>query len=661
MESLASLVQADLLEQPLQLVELGGAARLLVHEPRRVAGHAQPLESAHEPLLLQGGERPFLEDGEQPGHGALRVVVVLTLLRRHRNGEPRDEPLRKVREHLLLAPPQHHGRDPGSEEVQVPVAGWAAGRVELRELLVEAPERPEQVRIDDLHQAVEIVEPVLERRAGEHEGEAALDALHDRCRPRAPVLDALRLVEDDEIGGEVEDLPLVGASELVARDEDGRGVGVASPSLLAPARDDHDVVLAEVGELTDLAQPLVLERRRANNERAPHLTPPRELRQGGNGLCRLPEPHLVGEERPPAGGEEGDAFHLVRVELHAEARLVAPCRAHLLPHRAATLGLPLRLQRPFREAGHLGRDLDAGLHRFAREVRPGVGQRPRELPVGAEVTRGHAPLGCPRSRHEAHCEGHFRLEEEVEVARRRPIRERPLQAPGGVGAQVAEHGLDVLAGAEEVRREVGAVAAVVRRVERAQRDPVRLRRRGGHAMVAVEARAPVPFDLEELRAAARLSPAPLLLTQRRGRLLRAVPLLRPRQAGEEQRQRRSVPAALLAATTARSEPLSPPGQAHPHDTAAIGDGGVGPRGPERRTRHSPRGYGLAARRDRFFREDTANDGGGEAIDDGRGRAFISDQGHGGLREEDPTYPAGLTMIRLAMLPAPDLMADADPA
>jgi hypothetical protein len=137
-DDLAALAQADLLEQPLQLVELGGAARLLVHEPRGVAGHAQPLEGAHEPLLLQGGERPLLENGEEPGRGRLRVVVVLTLLRRHRHDKPRDKPLRKVLEHLFLAAPQHHGRQPGSEEVEVPVAGRAPGPVELRELFIEA-------------------------------------------------------------------------------------------------------------------------------------------------------------------------------------------------------------------------------------------------------------------------------------------------------------------------------------------------------------------------------------------------------------------------------------------------------------------------------------------------------------------------------------------
>jgi hypothetical protein len=309
--------EADLLEQPLELVELRGAARLLVHEPRRVAGHARALECAHEPLLLHRGERPPLQDREEPRHGRLAIVVDVALLLRQGNREPGDEPLGEVREHLLLAPTKQNWGGQGSEKVEVPVARGAAGLVERRELLVEPPERTEEVRVRHLHQAVEVVEPVLERRAREHEGEAAPDALHHRGRARAPVLDALRLVDDEQVRGEVEDLPLVGADELVARDEDRRRIGVESAALLAPARHHGDVLLRELRELPDLAQPLVLQRRGAHNERPPHLAPPPEPGHGGDGLGRLAEAHLVGEERPSPRGEEGDALHLVRIELHA--------------------------------------------------------------------------------------------------------------------------------------------------------------------------------------------------------------------------------------------------------------------------------------------------------------------------------------------------------
>jgi hypothetical protein len=194
---------------------------------------------------------------------------------------------------------------------------------------------------------------------------------------------------------------------------------------------------------------------------------------------------------------------------------------------------------------------------------------------------------------------------------------------------VAEHRLDVLAGAEEVRREVGAAAAVVRGVERAQRDPVRLRRGGGHLVVAVEALTSTPLDLEELRTAARLAPAPLLLPLRRGRFRRPL-LLRPRLTEEEQRHSGRVRAAALAATTARAQAVTAPEEARSHDAAAIGDGGVGPRRGERGPGHPAGKDGLASRCERLLRERAVNDVGGQAIEDVGNGGSTGGDGHGRL-------------------------------
>ena len=319
--------------------------------------------------------------------------------------------------------------------------------VESGELLVEAPERSEEVRIHHLHEAVEIVEPVLDRRAGEDEGEAAPEPLHHRGGACPPVLDPLRLVQDEQVRRHLCELALVGAHQLVARDEHRRRLGVGGLPGLARARDHRDVIRAETGELADLAEPLVLQRRWADDQRPPHLAAPRELRHGGDGLGGLAQTHLVGEERPPARGEEGHALDLVRVELHSQSGLVRSCRAHLGFDRAATPLQPLGLDRAPAHSHHLGGNLDARLPRGALELGPDFGEGAAQPAVWPEESRRQAPLHRPCTLREADSDRFAGFEDEMQVARRGALGERPLHAPGRVGAQVMQYRLDVLAGA----------------------------------------------------------------------------------------------------------------------------------------------------------------------------------------------------------------------
>jgi D-alanyl-D-alanine carboxypeptidase len=106
------------------------------------------------PLLLDGGQGAPLQDREQPSRGLLRLRVDLLLLTRHRHGEPRDEPVGEIGEHLLLAAAQDHRHDPGPEPIEVTVGGGPARTVERGELLVEPPQRSEELWVHHLHEAV---------------------------------------------------------------------------------------------------------------------------------------------------------------------------------------------------------------------------------------------------------------------------------------------------------------------------------------------------------------------------------------------------------------------------------------------------------------------------------------------------------------------------
>ena len=59
--------------------------------------------------------------------------------------------------------------------------------------------RSETPVVDELDDREKIVEPILQRRAGEHEGERRTQALDGLSRLRFPVLDALALIQNDQI------------------------------------------------------------------------------------------------------------------------------------------------------------------------------------------------------------------------------------------------------------------------------------------------------------------------------------------------------------------------------------------------------------------------------------------------------------------------------
>ena len=83
---------------------------------------------------------------------------------------------------------------------EVLVVDRTAALVELVEFAVEAEQRAEQLRIEVLDDGIELVDAVLERRAGQHEGMRSAQLLDAPRRLGLPVLDALRLVEDDDVG-----------------------------------------------------------------------------------------------------------------------------------------------------------------------------------------------------------------------------------------------------------------------------------------------------------------------------------------------------------------------------------------------------------------------------------------------------------------------------
>ena len=83
---------------------------------------------------------------------------------------------------------------------EVLVVDRAAALVELVEVAVEAEQRADQLRVEVLDDRIELVDAVLDRRAGQHEGVGRAQRLDPPRGLGLPVLDALRLVEHDDVG-----------------------------------------------------------------------------------------------------------------------------------------------------------------------------------------------------------------------------------------------------------------------------------------------------------------------------------------------------------------------------------------------------------------------------------------------------------------------------
>lgn len=214
--------------------------------------------------------------------------------------------------HLVLAPPQQHRPQAPVQLAQVLVSHRPAALVQLVEVAVEAEEGAEDPGIQELDDGVEIVDAVLQRRAGQDEGVPALQALDRLRRLGAPVLDPLRLVQDDRVRRQqaLEVLAVGHHLLVVGQVEEGALPVLAQPR--GPGSDHRH--RRQVGELGDLLLPLGLERDRADHQHPlDPLEPPQQL-AGGDRLDRLAQAHLVAEQGAFREGQVERPFLLVGVE-----------------------------------------------------------------------------------------------------------------------------------------------------------------------------------------------------------------------------------------------------------------------------------------------------------------------------------------------------------
>ena len=154
----------------------------------------------------------------QPGDRLPVLLVVLHLLLGHGHEEPLFQPLGKLLEHLVLGAADEDRLERLGDFREVAVADHPAAVVDVLVPVEEAEHRPEAEAVDELDDRVQLFQPVLQRRAGQHDGVLRVELLDALGGARLPVLDPLGLVEDHHVRLPAADRRQVAADDVVVGD-----------------------------------------------------------------------------------------------------------------------------------------------------------------------------------------------------------------------------------------------------------------------------------------------------------------------------------------------------------------------------------------------------------------------------------------------------------
>ena len=197
--------------------------RLLVDQERAVGGHAAHEQGLLQPEQIHLGDKLLADDLSDDLH--VRAVQIELFLGRC---DPHDfvRARRKLLAHRFARAAQQHRLQVVAQLGQVFVAEHLALLVHDAVAVEEAKRRAQPAVIDELHDGVQLVEPVFQRRARQHEREPRAQPLDDAAGLRLPVLDALAFVQNDQIPLHAFDRQDVAQHLLVVADGEEAVVGV---------------------------------------------------------------------------------------------------------------------------------------------------------------------------------------------------------------------------------------------------------------------------------------------------------------------------------------------------------------------------------------------------------------------------------------------------
>jgi hypothetical protein len=301
-----------LVEDPRKFLQFRAGAIGAIQDVGRVAQHAHDAEFAQEPLLFLRRERPAFGEMHELADNLLVAGVVLALGLTERDEEVAVGAAGQFGFDVALAPAEQDWTDALVHFLQLQIGFGSTAVIEAVEFPVEAKKRPEDVRVEERDDRVQLIEAVLDGRARENEGKPAAQALDGLGGLAGPVFDPLGLIQHDDVGPEAcVHIEGVGEHLLVVDEGEERRVVVGAQAGLLSAI--HNLV-GERREALDLLFPLGLERGGSDDDYAAGLAEAVEEGAGGDGLDRFAQTHFVGQQRAAVEGEMQHALALVRIE-----------------------------------------------------------------------------------------------------------------------------------------------------------------------------------------------------------------------------------------------------------------------------------------------------------------------------------------------------------
>ena len=299
-----------------------------------------------------------------------------------------------------------------------------AGGDRARVALLEVAHAAEQARVGEVHHAPQLLEPVLDRRAAEHDAKLPLQPERRARRLAAEVLDRLRFVEDDDVPrppAARRSASRRSTAYVVERDVGRRVELRASGRGRCAVRRPGRKRAISVGPVVDDAL-------RAHDERAPA--------QDADRLERLAEPHVVGEhgaelrvaqEREPVDARPAGSAGATRSSPSGSGARGMPANPSKSGARRVELRRPRRFERVAeRPEAQQRRDAEllVGVAR-GEEVGDEVAV-PRE-PVRREAAPSRPLRAGTRSSPSRHARTTAAASARFGGSRRRPRRRRPAR------------------------------------------------------------------------------------------------------------------------------------------------------------------------------------------------------------------------------------------
>jgi len=304
--------------------------------------------------------------------------------------------------------------------------------------------------VDEFDDREQVVESILQWRTGEHEREGRSQALRRLRRLRLPVLDALALVQNDQIPLCSIDCEDVTQHLLVIANSEETPVPVLSSPLFGAPQYDLRVTLREA---ENLAAPLGFDRSRANDQNFADARFASEQLRYSDALKGLPEAHVIRQDCPACADSKGDTVQLVGQDLNLQKGSAQRMGRWIASDFGTCRGDAL-LQKPGLNV-FLGIRID--LHRDVLGLKTADALKQIRQVGDRSVTDRHYDSACPiiEPRREQHAQLHLLAVRDMHADFTPavwPIAHRIRKSP----ADLLERMENVLAGAERVLTEIWA-------------------------------------------------------------------------------------------------------------------------------------------------------------------------------------------------------------